>query len=55
MLQGCTQTPDDFAAGTHMNVLAEKHGLAVAYPAQTNSHNAASCLNWFELGDPAHA
>lgn len=47
MLHGCNQTPDDFAAGTHMNVLAEKHGLAIAYPAQRGGHNAASCWNWF--------
>lgn len=51
MLHGCTQSPDDFAAGTHMNALAEKHGLAVAYPAQTRGHNAASCWNWFKPGD----
>jgi poly(hydroxyalkanoate) depolymerase family esterase len=51
MLHGCTQTPQDFAAGTHMNAQAEKHGLAVAYPTQTASHNAASCWNWFKPGD----
>ncbi|MDZ4392122.1 PHB depolymerase family esterase [Cypionkella sp.] len=51
MLHGCTQSPDDFAAGTNMNAMAEKHGLAVAYPAQTGSHNAASCWNWFKPGD----
>ena len=47
MLHGCKQTPDDFALGTHMNALAEKHGLALAYPAQTAGDNAASCWNWF--------
>lgn len=51
MLHGCTQNPDDFAKGTNMNALAEKHGLAIAYPAQTGSHNAASCWNWFKPGD----
>ena len=51
MLHGCTQTADDFAAGTHMNALAEKHGLAVAYPVQTASHNMASCWNWFKPSD----
>ncbi|MCC5987132.1 MAG: hypothetical protein JJT95_05570 [Pararhodobacter sp.] len=54
MLHGCTQTPDDFAIGTHMNALAEKHGLAIAYPAQTRGFNAASCWNWFEPGDQTH-
>ena len=51
MLHGCNQTPDDFAAGTHMNALADKHGLAIAYPAQTGGHNAASCWNWFNPGN----
>jgi len=47
MLHGCTQNPDDFAAGTNMNVIAQRHGLAVAYPEQTRGHNGASCWNWF--------
>lgn len=51
MLHGCHQTPDDFAVGTHMNALAEKHGLAVAYPAQTARQNTASCWNWFKPGN----
>jgi len=51
MLHGCQQTPDDFAIGTHMNALAEKHGLAIAYPAQTRRNNPASCWNWFKPGN----
>ena len=51
MLHGCNQTPDDFARGTHMNALAEKQGLAIAYPGQTMGNNAASCWNWFRPGD----
>lgn len=51
MLHGCQQTPDDFALGTHMNALAEKHGLALAYPAQTGGDNAAACWNWFKPGN----
>jgi poly(hydroxyalkanoate) depolymerase family esterase len=50
MLHGCTQNPDDFAAGTNMNTIAEMHGLLVAYPAQTRVNNASSCWNWFEAG-----
>ncbi|MDD7972349.1 alpha/beta hydrolase family esterase [Roseinatronobacter alkalisoli] len=53
MLHGCRQSPDNFAAGTHMNQLAEKHGLAIAYPQQTRQNNAALCWNWFRPGDQA--
>lgn len=60
MLHGCKQDPDDFAAGTRMNEVAEVHGLVVAYPGQTGAYNASSCWNWFDrahqerdFGEPA--
>ena len=51
MLHGCTQNPEDFAAGTGMNTLAEEHRLLVVYPAQTGGDNSMSCWNWFRPGD----
>jgi poly(hydroxyalkanoate) depolymerase family esterase len=51
MLHGCTQTPDDFAAGTRMNALAEERGFFVLYPAQTRAANHTRCWNWFKRGD----
>jgi len=51
MLHGCKQDPDDFAAGTGMNAVAEAHRLLVAYPGQTGADNASSCWNWFRPVD----
>jgi poly(hydroxyalkanoate) depolymerase family esterase len=53
MLHGCTQSPDDFAAGTRMNFLAEEHGCLVAWPAQAAAANASRCWNWFRPEDQA--
>jgi poly(hydroxyalkanoate) depolymerase family esterase len=47
MLHGCTQTPDDFAAGTGMNELADRDGFLVVYPAQSAAANVLRCWNWF--------
>jgi poly(hydroxyalkanoate) depolymerase family esterase len=51
MLHGCTQSPDDFAAGTRMNIAAETHTCLIAYPAQSNAANLRKCWNWFRPAD----
>ena len=48
MLHGCTQNPDDFAAGTGMNELANEQGFCVLYPAQAQDANPSRCWNWFK-------
>ena len=48
MLHGCTQDPDDFAAGTGMNALAREQGFYVLYPAQAQDANPSRCWNWFK-------
>lgn len=48
MLHGCTQNPDDFAAGTAMNALAEAQGFFVLYPAQSQQANPQRCWSWFK-------
>lgn len=48
MLHGCTQDPDDFAAGTAMNERAREMGFFVLYPAQSAAANASRCWNWFK-------
>ncbi|MDR3465461.1 MAG: PHB depolymerase family esterase [Xanthobacteraceae bacterium] len=51
MLHGCTQSPDDFAAGTRMNLLAEEQTCLVVYPAQRADANPSKCWNWFRSAD----
>lgn len=48
MLHGCTQNPDDFAAGTGMNGPAGEQGFYVLYPEQAQDANPQRCWNWFK-------
>lgn len=51
MLHGCTQSPDDLAAGTRMNLHAEERSWLVVYPAQDETANPQRCWNWFNPAD----
>ena len=51
MLHGCTQSPNDIAAGTQMNTLAEENIFLLAYPTQAQGANMNRCWNWFKASD----
>ncbi len=60
VLHGCTQNPNDIAAGTRFNTLADEQNFLVVYPDQPSSANSNKCWNWFETthqargsGEPA--
>ena len=48
MLHGCMQTPQDLAAISGMNSVADKSNFLVVYPEQTKEANPLRCWNWFD-------
>jgi len=51
MLHGCSQGSDDFATGSAMNRLAERHTFLAVYPTQPASANQSECWNRFRPRD----
>jgi len=48
MLHGCMQKPEDLAAISGMNLVADKNNFLVVYPEQTKEANPLLCWNWFD-------
>lgn len=60
MLHGCMQKPEELAAVSGMNSVADKNNFLVVYPEQSNEANPLRCWNWFDtkhqerdLGEPS--
>jgi poly(hydroxyalkanoate) depolymerase family esterase len=51
MLHGCMQKPENLAASSGMNEIAEQNNFLVLYPEQNAEANPLRCWNWF---DPKH-
>jgi len=48
MLHSCMQKPEDLAAISAMNEVADKNNFLVVYPEQTKEANSLRCWNWFD-------
>jgi poly(hydroxyalkanoate) depolymerase family esterase len=47
LCHGCNQTPEEFAQGTRIAALADRHGWLVLMPRQAPWANSLRCWNWF--------
>ena len=47
LCHGCNQTPEEFARGTRIAELADRHGWLVLMPRQASWANPLRCWNWF--------
>jgi poly(hydroxyalkanoate) depolymerase family esterase len=48
VLHGCMQTPQELAAISGMNAVADKNNFLVLYPEQAKEANPLRCWNWFD-------
>ena len=48
LCHGCRQTPEEFAQGTRITDLADRHGFVVLLPRQKDKANPWRCWNWFD-------
>ncbi len=48
MLHGCKQDSESFAAGTRINLFADRARFSVLYPEQARLANPYRCWNWFD-------
>ncbi len=51
LLHGCGQAADTFATDTGWRDLANKAGVILLMPGQTEANNRQGCFNWFRPGD----
>jgi poly(hydroxyalkanoate) depolymerase family esterase len=48
LCHGCKQTPEEFAQGSRIAALADRHGFVVLLPRQKEKANPWRCWNWFD-------
>lgn len=51
VLHGCTQSADEYDAGSGWSELADHDGFVLLYPEQQSSNNPNRCFNWFSKDD----